>query len=181
MTRLAARAAFVAVALGLVIVGAIVVVAFGVGVPAPASPRPATPTAAIATATTAPTPSPSPSPSPSAAPAPSPSPSPLVSVRGNIVVERPSAAARVTSPLTAAGRARVFEAALVWRLVDVGGRELAKDFTTASMGAPEFGTFSFPIAFRVTAETSAYVEIFTNSPRDGSVDEIVRVSVTLLP
>jgi len=179
MTRLVARAAFVVVALGLVAVGAVVVVALGVGVPAPGTPRPATPTAAVATTTTAPTPSPSPS--PSATPAPSPSPSPLVSARGNIIVAQPRAAARVASPLTAAGRARVFEAALVWRLVDVGGRELAKDFTTASMGAPEFGTFSFPIAFRVTAETSAYVEIFTNSPRDGSVDEIVRVSVTLLP
>lgn len=179
MTRPLARAAFIVVALGLVVVGAIVVVALGVGVPAPATARPATPTTAVATATA--TPTPSPAPSASASPAPSPSPSPLVSVRGNLIVEQPSAAARVTSPLTAAGRARVFEAALVWRLVDVNGRELAKDFTTASMGAPEFGTFSFPIAFRVTAETSAYVEIFTNSPRDGSVDELVRVPVTLLP
>ncbi len=179
MTRLVGRAAFAVVALGLIVVGAIVVVALGVGVPPPATARPSTPTAAVASATAEPTRSPSPS--PSASPAPSPSPSPIVSARGNIAVEQPHAGARVGSPLTAAGRARVFEAALVWRLVDQGGRELAKGFTTASVGAPDFGTFSFPIAFRVTAETAATVEVFTNSPRDGSVDELVRVPVTLLP
>lgn len=179
MSKLPSRAAFVVVALGLVVVGAIVVVALGVGIPAPATARPATPTAALATATAAPTPTPSPSPSPS--PTPSPSPSPLVSVRGNIIVEQPRAAARVTSPVTAAGRARVFEAALMWRVVDQGGREIAKGFGTASMGAPDFGTFAIPIAFRVSAETAATIEVFTNSPRDGSIDEIVRVPVTLLP
>lgn len=65
--------------------------------------------------------------------------------------------------------------------MDAAGRELAKDFATASQGAPEFGTYAFPIAFRVSAETVAFVEVFSRSPRDGSVTDLVRVPVTLLP
>lgn len=120
-----------------------------------------------------------PSPTPTASP--SPAPSPLVSSGGNLAVERPLTGARVTTPIAVAGRARVFEAAVAWRLVDAAGRELAKDFATASLGAPEFGTYAFPISFRVMSETSAFVEVFSRSPRDGNVMDLVRVPVTLLP
>ena len=97
------------------------------------------------------------------------------------MVEQPRSLARVRSPLQVSGRARLFEAAFSWRLLDLGGKELAKGFGTASLGAPEFGTFTVSVPFTVTAETNAYLEVFSISARDGSIDDLVRVPVTLLP
>jgi hypothetical protein len=56
---------------------------------------------------------------------------------------------------------------------------LAEGFTTASVGAPGRGMFSVSATYTVAAETIAFVEVFTRSPKDGSVDEIVRIPVTL--
>ena len=141
-----------------------------VGSPSPAATtvqatvRPATP--APTTATPAP---------PTAAPA-----TPLVSARGSITVSRPLPGARVTSPVTVAGDASVFEAALQWRIVDAAGTVLGQGNAMASQGAPGRGTFSIAAAFTAPAgDTVGSIEVFDRSPRDGSIDEIVRVPVTL--
>lgn len=138
--------------------------------PAPTPP----PTAAVAST---PPPTLPPTPTPTA----SPSPAPLVSARGNIIVEQPRGSSRTRSPLTISGRVRLFEAAYQWRVVDLGGKELAKGFGTASAGAPEFGTFTISATFTVTAETTGYAEVFSTSARDGSIDEVVRIPITMLP
>ena len=164
----------------LALAGALAIAACASGNVATETSSPALPSPS-ARPSAAPSASPSPPPSPTTAASPSPAPSPLVSNGGNVSVERPLTGARVVTPIAVAGRARVFEAAISWRLVDAAGRELAKDFATASQGAPEFGTYSFPIAFRVSAETGAFVEVFSRSPRDGGVTDLVRVPVTLVP
>lgn len=78
------------------------------------------------------------------------------------------------------GDASVFEATLQWRIVDSGGKVYAQGNTTASAGAPARGTFSVSVTFRApTTDTSGFVEVFETSPRDGSIDDIVRVPVTI--
>ena len=136
-----------------------------------------------------PTPSRTPSASPSVAtasplptPTPTPVPTPLVSSRGSIVVKQPLANSRVHSPLTIAGDASVFEANLSWQVTDTAGRVLAKGFTTASAGAPERGTFSVVATYAdPSSEAIAFAEVYTVSPRDGNIDEIVRVPIVLAP
>jgi len=129
-----------------------------------------------------PTPSRSPSASPLPTPTPTPVPTPLVSSRGSIVVKQPLANSRVHSPLTIAGDASVFEANLSWQVTDTAGRVLAKGFTTASAGAPERGTFSVVATYAdPSSEAIAFAEVYTVSPRDGNIDEIVRVPIVLAP
>jgi hypothetical protein len=119
------------------------------------------------------------SPAPTASPTPSPSPSPVVSAKGLITLKSPTVNARLTSPVTITGDASVFEAALAWRISDTGGRVLAEGFTTASLGAPGRGTYSITASYTVTTETVAFIEVFSRSAKDGNIDEIVRIPVTL--
>lgn len=123
----------------------------------------------------------SPSASPTASPSPVPSATTLSSARGFITVSRPLANARVTSPLTIAGDASVFEATLQWRLTDSAGRVLAQGIATATAGAPARGTYTVVATFVPPAtDTIGIVEVFERSPRDGSIDEIVRVPVVVV-
>jgi hypothetical protein len=132
------------------------------------------------TATATPTASPSPSPTPSPTPTPSPSPTPLLSARGGILVKEPLANTRVRSPLTISGDASVFEAALIWQVTDTAGRVLASGFTTATAGAPAKGTFSVTATYAEPAsDIIGFAEVYTRSPKDGTIDEIVRVPLVI--
>jgi hypothetical protein len=109
-----------------------------------------------------------------------PSATALSSAKGNITVTRPLPNARVSSPLVISGDASVFEAALQWRVADSAGRVLAQGITTASAGAPGRGTFTVTATFAPpSADLFGSVEVFSVSPKDGSVDEIVRVPVVI--
>ncbi len=111
---------------------------------------------------------------------PRPSSTALVSARGSIVVRVPLANDRITSPATISGDASVFEAALQWRITDSAGRVLAEGNTTATLGAPGRGAFSITATFAPpAADIIGIVEVFDRSPRDGTIDEIVRVPVTV--
>jgi hypothetical protein len=109
----------------------------------------------------------------------SPIPTPVVSAKGAITLKTPTVNATLTSPVTISGDASVFEAALAWRITDTGGRVIAEGFTTASLGAPGRGTYSITATYTVPAETLAFIEVFSRSAKDGSIDEIVRIPVTL--
>jgi hypothetical protein len=131
-----------------------------------------------------PSPSPAPtrtsSPTTAASPTAAPSATALSSAKGNITVTRPLPNARVSSPLVISGEASVFEAALQWRVADSAGRVLAQGITTASVGAPGRGTFTVTATFAPpAADVFGSVEVFSVSPKDGSVDEIVRVPVVI--
>lgn len=153
----------------------LVVVAAACGGPGAGAPSSTTLVAQVT-----PTASPSPTASPTPTPSPSPSPSPLTSAKGAITVKTPVANARLTSPFTVTGDASVFEAALQWRLTDTAGRVVASGSTTASQGAPGRGTYSVTVSYSGLApDTIAFVEVFSRSPKDGEIDEIVRVPVTL--
>lgn len=157
---------------GLLVAVVIAAACGGPGAGAPSS------TTAVALVTL--TPSPSPTASPSPTPSPSPSPTALTSAKGGITVKAPVANARLQSPFTVSGDASVYEATLQWRLTDTAGRIIASGFTTASNGAPARGTYSVTVSYgSVAPETIAFVEVFARSPKDGEIDEIVRVPVML--
>jgi hypothetical protein len=119
------------------------------------------------------------SPTPTASPTPPPSPSPVNSAKGAITLKVPTINAKLTSPATISGDASVFEANVQWRITDTSGRVLAEGFTTASMGAPSRGDFTITATYSVPRETVAFIEVFSVSPKDGKIDEIVRIPVTL--
>jgi immunoglobulin-like protein involved in spore germination len=137
-----------------------------------------TPTPTPVRTTVAPSASTNPTPSPT--PTPTPVPTPLLSARGGILVKEPLANTRVRSPLTISGEAMVFEAALIWQVTDTAGRVLAGGITTATAGAPAKGTFTITATYAdPPSDTIGFAEVFTRSPRDGTVDEIVRVPLIL--
>ena len=141
-----------------------------------------TPTPVRTTATATPTASPSASPTPTPSPTPTstPVPTPLLSARGGILVKDPLANTKVRSPLTISGEATVFEAALIWQVTDTAGRVLASGFTTASAGAPAKGTFSITATYAdPPSDIIGFAEVYTRSPQNGLIDEIVRVPVIL--
>jgi len=139
-----------------------------------------TPTPTPARTTATPTATASASPTPTPTPTPTPVPTPLLSARGGILVKEPLANTKVRSPLTISGEASVFEAALVWQLTDTAGRVLASGYTTASAGAPAKGTFSITATYQdPPSDIIGFAEVFTRSPKDGEIDEIVRVPLIL--
>ena len=134
---------------------------------------------ACQTVTTPPTPTDSPGPSTPKPSLATPLPSPVTSAKGTITLDQPLTNQTLTSPVTISGEASVFEGNVLWRISDRSGRVLAEGFTTASIGAPGRGAFSVSATYTVTTETIAFVEVFSRSPKDGTVDEIVRIPVTL--
>ncbi len=121
-----------------------------------------------------------PSASPSPPPSPSPSPTALTSAKGAITVKAPAVNARLSSPFTVTGDASVFEATVEWRLSDTAARVIASGFTTASAGAPGRGTYTVNVSYSgIAAGTTAFVEVFSRSAKDGAIEELVRVPVTL--
>ena len=111
--------------------------------------------------------------------APTAKPSPVVSAKGFITLTSPTVNAKLQSPVIITGDASVFEAALQWRITDTGGRVIAEGIMTASQGAPGRGTYTVSVPYTVTAETVAFVEVYSRSPKDGNIDDLVRVPVTL--
>lgn len=100
------------------------------------------------------------------------------SASGNVIVTEPQPNDTVFSPVRLSGRARVFEAALSSRVVAEDGRELGTDHFMASEGGPAFGVFDHAMSFaRPSGVTRGYVEVFTYSAKDGSVQDLVRIPV----
>ena len=66
------------------------------------------------------------------------------------------------------GEAQVFEANINWSVED-GHKELKKGFTTATIGAPEWGKFDFTVEAEKKKENSTLqLVLFERSMKDGS-------------
>lgn len=66
------------------------------------------------------------------------------------------------------GRARIFEATINWSVED-GHYILAEGYTTASIGAPDWGDFEFEVTVKKADVNSSLVLIlFESSAKDGS-------------
>lgn len=126
----------------------------------------------------------SPTASPNAStPTPSDEPSPSLSPGEEppIVVRAPTPQERVSSPVTVAGTADVFEATVSIRIVDQDGQEVASGFATATCGSGCRGRYSTELFFFVDRRQPGTIEVFEASAEDGSELFLVSVPVTLVP
>ncbi|MEG3636957.1 Gmad2 immunoglobulin-like domain-containing protein [Micromonospora palythoicola] len=96
-----------------------------------------------------------------------------------IVVTGPVIGDRVTSPVTVAGSADVFEATVTVRVLDAAGRQLATAFTTATCGTGCRGTYRVAVRYRLPKEQAGTIEVYEVSAVDGSRTKVVAVPVTL--
>jgi hypothetical protein len=94
-----------------------------------------------------------------------------------IWVYRPQPGQKVASPLYVTGSARVFEGTVQARLLAGDDRVLARNFGTATAGAPERGDFEIILRFETPDAGKGWLEVFSQSPRDGSEENKVRVPV----
>jgi len=100
----------------------------------------------------------------------------LVETSKHIQVEAPLPGSLIRSPVLIKGKAQVFEATLMVVIED-GHNELARQVVTATAGAPEWGDFSVNLPFaRPTSKYGAII-IYTESARDGSIDQKVTLPV----
>jgi immunoglobulin-like protein involved in spore germination len=115
-------------------------------------------------------------------PAPTPSsrtPSPSPTGDPAIVVQRPAAGETVSSPVTIAGTANVFEAVVSFRLIGGDGVELAAGTAMAACGTGCRGDYEGSLKYVVSGDRSATLEVFEASAKDGSPINAVRVPVML--
>ena len=97
-------------------------------------------------------------------------------VNRNIAVYAPSADQSLSSSITIAGAARVYEANVSWRLRDANGREVARGFTTATNGSgPVWGSFQTTVPVPPGLSGRATLEVFWGSPRDGNDQDVVSI------
>lgn len=112
---------------------------------------------------------------------------PTATPEPNIVVTSPVDNASVTSPITVTGRARVFESTFSYRLKSADGKTLYEGHSMTH--APDIGQFgdftvSIPIPATVLASSpdtppALTVEVFDYSAKDGSIENLVVIPVTL--
>lgn len=95
-----------------------------------------------------------------------------------IWVTMPADGSKITSPLTLCGNARVFEAAVSYRLKDYSGNILAQGLTMATAGAPTRGGFEATIAFTPSPSGKGNLEVFEVSMKDGTEINKVTIPVT---
>jgi sporulation and spore germination protein/immunoglobulin-like protein involved in spore germination len=99
-----------------------------------------------------------------------------------IVVEKPAAGARVTSPLQVSGSANVFEANVTVKVLDENGHVLASTFTTATCGTGCRGTYSVPVRFDVAREQRGTIVVSDDDAAGtGTPPHVVRIQVVLVP
>ena len=93
----------------------------------------------------------------------------------------PARGVTVTSPVTISGTTDVFEATVSIRILDETGNVIADTFATATCGTGCRGDYSDRVRFAVDTEQPGTIEVFEVSAEDGSMIDVVRIPVTLLP
>jgi spore germination protein GerM len=99
-----------------------------------------------------------------------------------IEVSKPAGGANVTSPVTVAGTANVFEANVTVEVLDASGKIVGKTFTTATCGTGCRGTYSVPVSFKVERKQRGTIVVHDDDAADtGTPPHSVRTPVTLSP
>lgn len=119
-------------------------------------------------------------PSPEVEPSPAATPTPQ-GPKAPIVVDRPLPDSEVTSPVSIAGSANVFEATVSIRVLDAEENVITETFTTATCGTGCRGDYSESVSFEVDTRQPGTIEVYEASAEDGSQLFTVRVPVTLVP
>lgn len=100
-----------------------------------------------------------------------------------IRIDAPPAGAQVTSPVTVSGfGGPAFESTLNVEVYDASGQVVGKDTLTLQVGAAgQRGPFQGQVAFKVDSVQPGRVSVFIVSPRDGGIQHLSSVEVTLAP
>lgn len=97
-----------------------------------------------------------------------------------ILVEQPEIEQEVSSPVTIAGTADVFEATVSIRILDAEGREIVRTFTTATCGTGCRGDFEERVRFEVGETQPGTIVVYESSAEDGSPIHVVEIPVVLV-
>lgn len=95
----------------------------------------------------------------------------------NIIVSAPLSNQVVTSPVEIFGRARAFEGFVLFRVRDARNNIIATSSIEIGIGASEWGAYSKSLAYPPPPTPTGFVEIYTQGTRDGSVQDLIRLSV----
>ena len=97
-----------------------------------------------------------------------------------ILLLEPGPGSLLTSPLHVEGMAdSTFEQNLVLRLVLDDGTEIARQATTIQAELGQRGPFAADLAFVLIREQQAFLQVFSTSPRDGSIQHLASAGVRL--
>jgi hypothetical protein len=82
--------------------------------------------------------------------------------------------------LTLTGSARVFEANVVWRVLDSAGKVAANGHFNASLGSSAmWGTFNTRIPMPANVRGNLTLEVYEASPKDGSAQGVVQIPLSV--
>ncbi len=101
-----------------------------------------------------------------------------------IVVTSLAVGQQYKSPVRIAGIAAVYESTVSVRILDASRREIARTFTTAACLKNcfgRYGAYSVAVSYRVTMPQRGTVEVYSESPEDGSQTHTVATPVLLAP
>lgn len=97
-----------------------------------------------------------------------------------VTAPKPGAIANSGADLTVTGAARVFEANVVWRVLDSAGKVVANGHFTASLGSsPVWGTFNTRIAMPANVRGNLTLEVYEASAKDGSPQGVVQIPLAV--
>ncbi len=108
-------------------------------------------------------------------------PGAVIGAQEAIMILEPGPRSRLLSPMRLAGMADpTHEQVLVVRVLGIDGEELvAPQPITIAAPLGERGSFETSIAFNVSQDVQAFVQVFTQSARDGCITHLASVAVTL--
>jgi hypothetical protein len=108
---------------------------------------------------------------------------PLAFTQEVIHIDSPQAGAQVTSPVTVSGvGGPAFESTLNAEVYDASGQAVGKDTLVLQVEeAGQRGHFQGQVAFKVDSVQPGRVSVFIVSPRDGGIQHLSSVEVTLAP
>ncbi|TDL32686.1 LysM peptidoglycan-binding domain-containing protein [Jeotgalibacillus sp. S-D1] len=97
----------------------------------------------------------------------------------NIVVWTPLPGTKVATNQKLEGKARSFEASVLYQLRDANGVIVSNErFTTADEGAPKYGNFTAAVPFDKTpTATTGELWVYTRSAEDDSIRDLVKIKV----
>jgi hypothetical protein len=98
-----------------------------------------------------------------------------------ILVESPGIGERVSSPVTIAGTANVFEAVVSIAILDEHGRTVASTFTMATCGTGCRGSYATDVRYHVGTRQPGTLRVYEVSAMDGSPIHVVEIPVILTP
>jgi hypothetical protein len=97
-----------------------------------------------------------------------------------VTAPKPGDIANSGADLTVTGSARVFEANVVWRVLDSTGKPVANGHFNASLGSSAvWGTFNTRIAMPANVRGNLTLEVYEASPKDGSAQGVVQIPLSV--